>query len=589
MSSTRLYLRLLGYVRPYLRMFAISILGILIVAATEVALPAAAQPFLDGTFLHKDPWLMRWAPVGIVLLFAVRGLGAFLGQYASNWVSLRVIMDLRQQMFARLLALPLGYFADNLSGKLISKFTFDVIQIAVAVTYVVTVLVRDSVTIVALLAYLLWLNWKLTLITFAMIPPIAIVVRLFNRRLRGLTRQTQHAMGDVNHVLQESIDNQKMVKIFGGQAYEVQRFGAAVNRVRRLLVKEQIAAASNVPVVQLLAAIAVAVVLARVTADVQADRTTVGAFVSFIAAMLLVTAPLKRLTGIFEHLQRGLSAAESVFALVDQQPEDDPGAVELGRARGLVRFERLTFRYPGAERAALKDIDLEIRSGETVALVGQSGSGKTTLANLVPRFFHASSGRILVDGHDIESIRLASLRANIGLVSQDVTLFNDTVAANIAYGGKAGASGEDIVVAAKAAHAWEFIQALPNGLDTLVGENGVKLSGGQRQRLAIARALLKNAPILVLDEATSALDSESERQVQAGLEALMRGRTTLVIAHRLSTIESADRIVVLDQGAIVEIGNHRDLLARQGVYARLHRIQFALGEAAVPSPAMQPG
>jgi len=589
MSSTRLYLRLLGYVRPYWRMFAVSILGILIVAATEVALPAAAQPFLDGTFLHKDPVLMRWAPWGIVLLFALRGTGAFLGQYGSNWVSLRVIMDLRQQMFARLLALPLGYFADNLSGKLISKFTFDVIHIAVAVTYVVTVLVRDSVTIVALLAYLLWLNWKLTLITFAMIPPIAIVVRLFNRRLRGLTRQTQHAMGDVNHVLQESMDNQKMVKIFGGQAYEVQRFGAAVNRVRRLLVKEQIAAAANVPVVQLLAAIAVAVVLARVTVDVQADRTTVGGFVSFIAAMLLVTAPLKRLTGIFEHLQRGLSAAESVFALVDQQPEDDHGAVELGRARGHLRFERLTFRYPGAERAALKDIDLEIRSGETVALVGQSGSGKTTLANLVPRFFHASSGRILVDGHDIESIRLASLRANIGLVSQDVTLFNDTVAANIAYGGKAGASAEEIVVAAKAAHAWEFIRALPNGLDTLVGENGVKLSGGQRQRLAIARALLKNAPILVLDEATSALDSESERQVQAGLEALMRGRTTIVIAHRLSTIESADRIVVLDQGAIVEIGNHGDLLARQGVYARLHRIQFALGEAVPVSPAMQPG
>jgi subfamily B ATP-binding cassette protein MsbA len=588
MSSTRLYLRLLGYVRPHWRMFAVSIVGILIVAATEVALPAAAQPFLDGTFLNKDPVLMRWAPWGIVLLFAVRGLGSFLGQYGSNWVSLRVIMDLRQQMFARLLALPLGYFADNLSGKLISKFTFDVIQIAVAVTYVVTVLVRDSVTIVALLAFLLWLNWKLTLITFAMIPPIAIVVRLFNRRLRGLTRQTQQAMGDVNHVLQESIDNQKMVKIFGGQAYEVQRFGNAVNRVRRLLVKEQIAAASNVPVVQLLAAIAVAVVLARVTVDVQADRTTVGGFVSFIAAMLLVTAPLKRLTGIFEHLQRGLSAAESVFALVDQQPEDDRGAIELGRARGQLRFERLTFRYPGAERAALQDIDLDIRPGETVALVGQSGSGKTTLANLVPRFFHASSGRILVDGHDIESIRLASLRANIGLVSQDVTLFNDTVAANIAYGGKAGASGEEIVVAAKAAHAWEFIQALPNGLDTLVGENGVKLSGGQRQRLAIARALLKNAPILVLDEATSALDSESERQVQAGLEALMRGRTTIVIAHRLSTIESADRIVVLDQGAIVEVGNHRDLLARQGVYARLHRIQFTLGETAAASPAMQP-
>ncbi len=587
MTGTQLYLRLLRYVRPYWRVFGLSILGMLISAATEVALPAAAKPFLDGTFVHKDPVLMRWIPWLIVGLFAVRGIGTFLGQYASSWVATRVIMDLRQQMFGKLLALPLGYFADNLSGKLISKFTFDVIQIAIAVTYVVTVLVRDSFTIVALLAYLLWLNWKLTLITFVMIPPIAIVVRIFNRRLRGLTRETQQAMGDVNHVLQESIESQKVVKIFGGQAYEEARFGDAVDRVRRLLVKEQTAAAANVPVVQLLAAIAVGVVIYQVSLDVQADQTTVGSFVSFIAAMLLVTAPLKRVTGIAEHIQRGLSAAESVFALVDEKPEDDHGTTELGHSRGEVRFENLTFTYPGAERPALKNLSLEIRSGETVALVGQSGSGKTTLANLVPRFFHVSVGKIYIDGHDIEGIRLASLRANVGLVSQDVTLFNDTVAANIAYGGKAGASEEEIIAAAKAAHAWEFIQALPGGLQTLVGENGVKLSGGQRQRIAIARTLLKNAPILLLDEATSALDSESERHVQAGLESLMQGRTTLVIAHRLSTIENADRIVVLEQGQIVELGTHRELLARDGVYARLHRIQFTLGSTAA-SPALQP-
>jgi subfamily B ATP-binding cassette protein MsbA len=352
--------------------------------------------------------------------------------------------------------------------------------------------------------------------------------------------------------------------------------------------KQTAAAAANVPIVQVLAAVAVAVVVYYATAKVQSDATTVGSFVSFLAAILMLTAPLKRLTGVAEHLQRGLAAAESVFALIDEEPEKDEGKVELERARGDIRFERVTFRYPRAEQPALLGVTLAIRPGETVALVGSSGSGKTTLANMVPRFFHPASGRITIDGHDLESLSLASLRRSIALVSQEVALFNDTVAANIAYGQTAGASRESIERAAQAAHALDFIRAMPQGFETLIGENGVRLSGGQRQRLAIARTILKNAPILILDEATSALDSESEKHVQAALEQLIQGRTTIVIAHRLSTIEKADRIVVLDKGEVAEVGTHTELLAKGGIYTRLYSIQFALG-AIVASPALQPG
>ena len=577
MTSTQLYLRLLRYVKPYWGVFALSIVGMLITAATEVALPVAVKPFLDGTFIKKDPFLITWVPVFMVLLYVVRGSGAYLGTYASAWVGNKVVMDLRDLMFRRMLALPLGYFHDNTTGNLISRFTFDAAQVTSAATNVVTVLVKDSVTILGLLVYLLYLDWKLTLLSLIMVPPIAVVVRYFNVRLRHMSRKTQEAMGDITQVLQETVECNKVVKIFGGQEYEAQRFAATSNRLRGFSMKQTAAAAGNVPIVQLLAAMAVAVVVYYATAAAQSDATTVGGFVSFLAAMLMLTAPLKRLTGVAEHLQRGLAAAESVFALLDEKPEKDEGKVMLERARGDIGFHNVSFRYPRSDQPALNNATLSIRSGETIALVGSSGGGKTTLANLVPRFYHPDSGTITIDGNDVEALSLASLRRNIALVSQEVALFNDTVAANIAYGQAAGASRQAIEHAAVAAHALEFIRAMPQGFDTLIGENGVRLSGGQRQRLAIARTILKDAPILILDEATSALDSESEKHVQDALEHLMRGRTTIVIAHRLSTIENADRIVVLDQGEIAEIGTHAELLAKGGIYANLHGIQYRTG------------
>ena len=583
MTSTQLYVRLLRYVRPYTLIFSVSILGMLVSAATEVALPAAVKPFLDGTFVDKDPLLIKWTPIALILLFVFRGLGNFMGQYASAWVGNKIVMDLRDQMFRRMLALPLGYFHDHTTGNLISRFTYDVAQVTQAATQVVMVLVKDSLTIVGLFAYLLYVDWKLTLISIVMIPPIALVVRYFNIRLRRTSRSTQAAMGDLTQVVQETIDCNKVVKIFGGQSYETDRFNDNSNKLRGFMMKQTAAAAANVPIVQLFAALATAIVVYYVTVQAQQNTTTVGGFVSFLAAMLMLTAPLKRLTGVAEHLQRGLAAAESVFALIDEEPEIDAGKVELPRARGELVFEHVSFSYPGSGRPALADISLTIAPGETVALVGSSGGGKTTFANMVPRFFRPDSGIIRLDGHDISAVTLASLRANIALVSQEVALFNDTVAANIAYGVNAGASREQIEAAAEAAHAMDFIRAMPQGMDTLIGEQGVRLSGGQRQRLAIARTILKNTPVVILDEATSALDSESEKHVQAALESLMKGRTTVVIAHRLSTIENADRIVVLDGGRIAEIGSHTELLARGGIYSRLHQLQFALAASVAPA------
>jgi len=574
-KSRVLYGRLLTYVKPYWRMFALSLVALILTAATEPMLPALFKPLLDQGFVAKDQAFIRWVPVLLLALFVVRGLTSFVSTYCMAWVGSRLVMDLRAAMFDKLMTLPTRYFDQNPSGQLIAQLAFNVTQVTQSATSSLTTLVRDTVTVLGLLGYLVWLNWRLTLIVFALVPLTLWVVRLASKRLRGLSRKAQQNIGDLTQVVDEAVGGHRVVKLYGGEAYEQERFLSAANLARAYEMKRVAANAVYEPVIQFIAAIALAVIV-YIAADQASDNaTTVGGFVAFFMAMLLLFAPLKRLTAVNDQLQRGLAAAETIFSMLDQDAERDAGTQRFARIEGRLALRDVSLCYPGKTMPALHGINLDIAPGETVALVGASGSGKTTLANLVPRFYDPDAGVITLDGHDIRDIQLQNLRSHIALVSQDVTLFNDTLGHNIAYGTKRDATADEIRAACIAAHAWDFIQAMPDGLDTLIGENGMRLSGGQRQRIAIARAILKNAPILILDEATSALDNESERHVQAALETLMTNRTTLVIAHRLSTIERANRIVVLEGGHIVEIGSHAELIAKQGRYAQLHALQFS--------------
>ncbi len=573
-GSLAIYRRLLAYVRPYLRAFVIAAVALGFVGMTEALFAMLIKPLIDGSFVQKDPTIITMAPLALILLFLVRGVASYLSDYWMMWVARQVINTLRGQMFSRLLRLPVSFYDHTSSGTLLSKLTYDVEQVAMASSQVISIVIRDTLTVIGLLAWMFYIDWILALILLIGTPLIAWIIGEINKRFRRYSSRIQTSVGSLTEIASEAIDGQRVVKTFGGQRYEDERFRVANEENRRLNMRLEATSAAAVPVIQWIAATAAAGVIFVATRDQNLAQLTAGTFVSFVASMMMLLAPMKRLAKVMSSLQRGVAAAESIFALIDSPAESDNGTRHIGCSSGRVEYRDVHFGYQPDKGDVLHGVSFTAEAGTTVAFVGRSGSGKSTLVSLLPRFYDLQQGTILLDGVDIREIPLEELRDQMALVSQNITLFNDTIANNIAYGRMAGASREAIIAAAEAAHAMEFINEQPQGLDTLVGENGVLLSGGQRQRLAIARALLKNSPILILDEATSALDTQAERHIQSALERLMKNRTTLVIAHRLSTIEGADKIIVMEKGQLVESGQHDELLRAGGHYAALHRLQF---------------
>ncbi len=573
-SSIGTYLRLLSYVRPYIPAFAISIAGYALFALSQPAFAKLMEYFIEG-LEGKSEELIYFVPLAGLVIAVLRGLGSYLGNYHLAKVSNGVVHDLRVDLFNKLLVLPNHYIDHHNSGFLISKITYNVTMVTGAATDAIKVVIREGLTVLFLLAFLFWTNWKLTMVFLAVAPIIAAIISVVGKKLRKLSHKIQDAMGQVTHVTSETIQGFQVVRSYGGEEYEKQRFLEASLRNLEKSLKMVKVGAINTPVLQFLIVLAMAVIMFLVL--YMRETTSAAALVSFVVAAGLMPKPIRQLSEVYGNIQKGIAACETIFEQIDEAPEEDEGTHEAERVEGHIKLSGLGFHYPGAEKEVLRGVDLEIRPGETIALVGRSGSGKTTITNLLLRFYNHTSGEIRIDGVPIQEYRLHNLRRQIALVSQNVALFNDTVATNIAYG-PLPEEKERVVQAAQAAHAMEFIEELSDGLQTLIGENGVMLSGGQRQRLAIARAFMKDAPILILDEATSALDNESERYIQDALKELTRGRTTIVIAHRLSTIEHADRIVVMKEGAIVESGNHVELLTRNGEYTRLYQSQFQENE-----------
>ena len=570
MENSVIAKRLLAIVKPYRARAALSLVAMAGTAATQPLLGKALELLLDKGFKNKVEFSLWLVPAILVSLFIMRGVFTFATAYLNNWVMSRVLNDLRGMVFDRLLRLPVARFHEESTGKIINTVIGDVRQVVDMINSVFLAFVRDTLVVAGLLVGLMLLNWKLTLIALVVVPLTAVIVRTTTGRLRRLNRDNQRVTGEMTQVVEEAARGHQVIRVFSGERYERKRFEARSEALRGFSQRMTVAAAATVPITQIATALAVSVVI---VIAIRSDMS-VGEFTNFITLMLMLLQPLKALVEVNGPMQRGMSAAETVFEMIDAPLEHDSGTKVMGHAAGHLQFDRVSFRYSDNNPLALADVSLEIQPGQTVALVGVSGGGKSTFVNLVTRFYSPQSGRLLLDGVPYEDISLASLRAQLAMVSQNVVLFDDTLGANIAYGAEQVDSAR-LAAAIKAAHLSDVVAALPNGVDTMIGENGMRLSGGQRQRVAIARAIYKDAPILILDEATSALDNESERAVQAALDALMAGRTTLVIAHRLSTVERADRIVVMENGRIVESGRHAELLAKGGMYANLYRLQFS--------------
>jgi subfamily B ATP-binding cassette protein MsbA len=570
-----LWKRIYSRVGSHWKALALAVLLMAGAAGTQPTLAIIMKPLLDDGFSGTKPYYVWALPLAVIGLIILRGICSFFSDYLLAWVANNVLRGMRYDMFERLLGLPDVEFKRGDTGRLLNRFTIDAGNVTGYATDVITVLVRESLVVVALICVLLYMSWVLTLIILVMLPVSVLIARVFIRRLRKINRETVNMNAELTRVVGEGIDGQRVIKLFDGYTYERKRFDYVNSRLRRFAMRSAVADAALTPLTQVCISISVGAIIAVALGQANAGTLTVGSFAAFMASLAQLFDPVKRLTNLASKMQRMLVSTESVFTLIDEHPEADTGTQTLAEpVQGKIEFVGISHRFPDADRDTVNDISFTVQPGETVALVGRSGSGKTTLVNMLPRFVHPDAGRIRVDDVDIADLTLSSLRSHLSLVSQDVVLFDDSIAVNVGYGALGQASDRQVQEALEAANLADFVNSLPKGLHTRVGENAARLSGGQRQRLAIARALIKNAPILILDEATSALDNESERQVQASLERLMKGRTTLVIAHRLSTVQNADRIIVLDAGKVVEQGRHEDLLASNGLYASLYRMQF---------------